>query len=536
MKRYLTLLTVSFLSTTTLAEAVKLNIHELPADHEERTKSLTAKAEKLEKNINYTENEGLKEVFTTKYRIVRTLIDNPLLSEQDAEAYKAANEQRNMIAANFYHNEYQRGAYEKLENIKGYSESGIYPEDSQEGRDLKEIAESIKKIWAWRATEEDKLKGIAGYLKREKRANQLSENIDEIKREIFVEAESIKAGPLLSELREIEKTLPKDVYSNDVNKINDALHCIQSICESEDEPQIIKYVIRYRKIKEGLLSLEEYRELIKDSPLLVFNVLSGEYLELEEKIATHLYNYNHPVREEMNEVFRIMEQVKMLPLLLKRLNELAPKVEGALARTERLEEAQRLEEERELLSSFAAPSSGFSFGVEGDFPLDPFPSSSSSSSTPAVEPDLKVENPLFSMGEPSPYLSTSGFSVPEGDHIWTNAKIAKVTLPLARMYPRPSSITFFDTTGLITANHTQVLTVKVNGEQAAQYEYAPGNNDHTIEIRLPQADQAEIELEIPNAKSPFDLGMSADKRELGISFKAVLLNLDPVANADHDDH
>lgn len=575
MKRYLTLLTLSFLSTTTLVEAVKLNILELPADLEERSQSLTAKAEKLQQNIDYTENEDLKEAFTSKYRIVRTLIDNPLLSEQDGEAYKAANEKRNMIATNFYRNAYQRDAYEKLTNITRYSELGIYPEDSQEGRDLKEIAESIREIRAWGQSEEYKVKGASGYLKREKRANQLLENIDEIKKEILAEAESIKAGPLLSELREIRKALPKHLDGdNDLEKIGNVLNCIRDICENEYEYDIIRSVIRYREVKEELPSLlENCRKLIKHTPSFVSSVLSGDYIGLEERISSipyrscfpYQYNDSDSGREEMNQLSIIMEHIRQLPVLLKKYNELLPIVLPALEKAERLEEAKRAQ-----LDSFAAPS-GSSYGSEDetvlsapvitpaamlellgdDFPtVDPFmprttepapaSSSSTSTSTPVVEPDLKVENALFSMGELSPYLSTDGFSTPEKAHIWTAGTEASITLPVARMYPRPSSVTFFGTCALVTPNYPQNLTVRVNGRKIAEHVYTVDNNEYDIEIPLPSDELATIEFSIPNAISPRDLTGSGDPRKLGIMFKEVLLNIeeikDPIASDDSDDY
>ncbi|MBY0273067.1 MAG: hypothetical protein K2X02_06665 [Alphaproteobacteria bacterium] len=153
--------------------------------------------------------------------------------------------------------------------------------------------------------------------------------------------------------------------------------------------------------------------------------------------------------------------------------------------------------------------------------LEPLPSSSSSISTaPVDEPVLQANTTTFHMGVPNSYL-INGFSVPEGPHRWTEGTKASITLSLQHMEPRPTSISFLDTRGLVTADYTQDLTVRVNGAEAGHYVYRPGDN-HTIDISLPQVDAlAEIEFEIPKAISPSELGINPDKRKLGISFREV---------------
>jgi hypothetical protein len=133
-----------------------------------------------------------------------------------------------------------------------------------------------------------------------------------------------------------------------------------------------------------------------------------------------------------------------------------------------------------------------------------------------------LSTPQFHMGEFCPY-PTSGFSALEGSHRWTEGTKASITVPLAEIDPRPSRVSFFNTKGLVTANHSQKLIVNVNGEEAGSYDYTLTNNNHTIEISLPEAGPAEIKFAIPNAISPSDLGISGDKRTLGVSFGEVQL-------------
>ncbi|MBY0272393.1 MAG: hypothetical protein K2X02_03110 [Alphaproteobacteria bacterium] len=145
------------------------------------------------------------------------------------------------------------------------------------------------------------------------------------------------------------------------------------------------------------------------------------------------------------------------------------------------------------------------------------PSTKPATLVPADEPALLENTPRYHMGKISPY-PLSGFSAPEGAHRWTVGKKATITLPLAEM-GFPSQISFFDTRALVTGSHPQHLIVKVNGEGAGSYDYTLTNNNQTIEIPLPEAGSAEIEFEMPNAASPSDLGISADTRALGISFR-----------------
>jgi hypothetical protein len=153
--------------------------------------------------------------------------------------------------------------------------------------------------------------------------------------------------------------------------------------------------------------------------------------------------------------------------------------------------------------------------------LEPTSSSSTSSSNSApVVPALESDTRAFHMGVSNSYL-TSGFSVPEGPHRWTEGTKASITLSLEHMEPRPTSISFLDTRGLVTADYTQELIIRVNGAEAGYYVYRPGDN-HTINIPLPQIDgQAKIKFEIPKAISPSELGINPDKRKLGISFREV---------------
>jgi hypothetical protein len=147
-------------------------------------------------------------------------------------------------------------------------------------------------------------------------------------------------------------------------------------------------------------------------------------------------------------------------------------------------------------------------------------SSSTPEKVPAVPALQQLSIPEFHMGKISPF-PISGFSHPAHSHIWTEGEIAEITIPVAKMEPRPSSISFLNTGAFVTPHHEQELIVEVNGQEIRRHFYSVGNNNQIIEIPLPQVDLATIEFKILNAISPLDLGISADKRKLGISFGEV---------------
>lgn len=149
-----------------------------------------------------------------------------------------------------------------------------------------------------------------------------------------------------------------------------------------------------------------------------------------------------------------------------------------------------------------------------------FPHPSSSLSSPEEVSADEAALQTFHMGKSSPF-QTTGFSDFEGTYRWTVGKRATITFPLENMEHRPTSVSFLNTEGFVTDAHPQNLIVKVNGQEAGRYVYTPSNNNQTINIDLPKIGPAEIEFEIPDAISPFDLGVGPDKRTFGISFREV---------------
>jgi hypothetical protein len=137
--------------------------------------------------------------------------------------------------------------------------------------------------------------------------------------------------------------------------------------------------------------------------------------------------------------------------------------------------------------------------------------------------EVKLNYPEFHMGKFIHYPS-SGFSDCQLSYRWIEGKKSTITVPLADMEPFPPLISFLNTRGFVTDRHTQDLTVKVNGQEFGRYVYTLSDNNHTIEIPLPEAGPAQIEFEIPHAISPSELGTATDDRKLGIEFREVQLS------------
>jgi hypothetical protein len=119
----------------------------------------------------------------------------------------------------------------------------------------------------------------------------------------------------------------------------------------------------------------------------------------------------------------------------------------------------------------------------------------------------------------------SGFSNPEGTHRWTAGCSACVQLPVVNNQRKFKKITFLDTGGVITEQHTQRMIVHLNDTQVAEYLYDIHHPGHTIEICIPeQTDQAKITFELPNAIAPAALNINTDVRLLGVRFNQVQLS------------
>ena len=114
-----------------------------------------------------------------------------------------------------------------------------------------------------------------------------------------------------------------------------------------------------------------------------------------------------------------------------------------------------------------------------------------------------------------------GWAYPEQWGVWTEGTKAKVVLPIPAGNPKALTMDF---RAFLTASHLkQSVEVFVNNafNQKVTFNQDQGNQ---IIIDLPQNDSRDyiaIELRLPNAKSPKELGIGDDIRPLGVGLTGV---------------
>lgn len=158
--------------------------------------------------------------------------------------------------------------------------------------------------------------------------------------------------------------------------------------------------------------------------------------------------------------------------------------------------------------------------------------------TSALCTSLSASTVLVHLGsnDIEPIRLTKGFSEPEGSHRWTNGTEAELQIPVFTGTESLRRVIFKNTNGI---DRNQQMTVLLNGDSTGfrPLEYTDGTPqshivclEGKVEFTLDglkqypvDYDVAKFSFQIPNAKSPFDLGWSDDTRQLGISFTNVKL-------------
>jgi len=114
-----------------------------------------------------------------------------------------------------------------------------------------------------------------------------------------------------------------------------------------------------------------------------------------------------------------------------------------------------------------------------------------------------------------------GWAYPEQWGVWTEGSKAKVVLPIPAGNPKTLTMDF---RAFLTASHPkQLVEVFVNNVFDQKIVFSQDQANHII-IDLPQNDSRDyiaIELRLPDAKSPKDLGIGDDIRPLGVGLTQV---------------
>ena len=129
----------------------------------------------------------------------------------------------------------------------------------------------------------------------------------------------------------------------------------------------------------------------------------------------------------------------------------------------------------------------------------------------------------------SGFLATSaGWSSPEALGTWTVASQATLKLSLPRF--RHTAEIAFKSWGFVNKKNPKVtLSVFVNSKSVVTFVYSPSQNDLVRLLDIPASvlgakfSNVPILLKISGIQSPHNLGMSLDKRNLGIYLESMTL-------------
>jgi hypothetical protein len=140
----------------------------------------------------------------------------------------------------------------------------------------------------------------------------------------------------------------------------------------------------------------------------------------------------------------------------------------------------------------------------------------------AVRSDCRSVFDFTSSGAiPSGLLT--GFSSPETHGRWTDGSSARFECVNGGAPPKVLRLQL--TPFLVGSLKSQRIVVTLNGERLGVYELSTARGvDNPITIDIPSsitANKFVLEFEIPDAKSPKEVGLSEDRRELGFSFQKI---------------
>lgn len=123
---------------------------------------------------------------------------------------------------------------------------------------------------------------------------------------------------------------------------------------------------------------------------------------------------------------------------------------------------------------------------------------------------------------------THGWSTPESWGTWSEGRQAQIVL---RITPEARSVVIDAMAFILPQHPAQRVIVSLNGEQvlSARLTQAQGNHlqipiSAAIRQRLAVDDQVTIELQLPDAISPQQLGLNDDARVMGLGLQRLLVN------------
>ncbi len=122
---------------------------------------------------------------------------------------------------------------------------------------------------------------------------------------------------------------------------------------------------------------------------------------------------------------------------------------------------------------------------------------------------------------PSP-CRLDGFSYPELHGSWSQAPAATITCPVPEVDGKPARTLTLSASAFVSAKHSQRVAIRVNGGAAQEFSYDAAHPEQKLSVQLPAALQSvTLQLQLPDAASPQQLGLGEDGRQLGLMLRGI---------------
>ena len=118
----------------------------------------------------------------------------------------------------------------------------------------------------------------------------------------------------------------------------------------------------------------------------------------------------------------------------------------------------------------------------------------------------------------------SGFSAPEQNGRWSNARTALIACPVPKLIGggKPPTVAVLATQAFLQQLPLQRLDISVNGGAPTTFRYDAATPARLLELPLPPGAAAlTLTLSLPDARTPRSLGLGTDERALGVMIRSV---------------
>lgn len=300
MTRCLTLLTLSFLATTTLVEAGKNFDFMIDCKASEK---LQAKSKKLIQSIEFAQDKSpeLKKALEQKLNIITTRCVQkslPELSDEEAGDWFEAQEIVSQEKSKFLEKrkaifiedlskkektdtkKYIKKIQKKIHEIQ---QLNIFNEDTEEGEILT-FADNMMYL-RYEENQEEKEKKVSKFLQQEKKLHRILGEFEEMKEEALHDFQVMKQGSGALR-RNVERALHSFPYDHQNSEIlGNACRFLNSFDDEYHQNDKTYAAFQYRALKKNLdNALKEYDELKNNALSLTTAMLTGRYDGLIERL------------------------------------------------------------------------------------------------------------------------------------------------------------------------------------------------------------------------------------------------------------